>query len=134
MKVHGSCHCRGITYEADVDPRVVYVCNCTDCQVLTGSAYRVSAPALAASFRILTGSPTTYVKIADSGTRRRHAFCATCGSPVYACADADAPPTYTLRVGCLAEKRELVPVGQGWCSSALPWAKDVPSLPGRERQ
>ena len=132
MKVHGACHCRGITYEAEADPRHVYVCNCTDCQVLTGSAFRVSVPST--GFRLLTGRPATYVKIADSGTRRRHAFCPTCGSPIYACADSDDPPGHTLRVGGLDEKRELAPVGQGWCASALPWAKDVPALPGREGQ
>lgn len=132
MRVHGACHCRGITWEAEVDPHHVYVCNCTDCQVLTGTAYRVSVPASA--LRLLTGSPTTYVKIADSGTRRRHAFCPTCGSPIYASPDDDAPSRWTLRVGNLAEKRALAPVGQGWCGSALPWAKDVPSLPGRENQ
>ena len=33
MKVHGSCHCGQITYEADVDPERVGLCNCTDCQV-----------------------------------------------------------------------------------------------------
>jgi hypothetical protein len=49
MKVNGSCHCAQITYEAEVDPQHVSLCNCTDCQVLTGSACRVSVPTPAAS-------------------------------------------------------------------------------------
>src|SRR5690348_18487015 len=92
MKVHGSCHCGAITYEAEIDPAKVGVCNCTDCQMLTGSAFRVTVPAPSGQFRLLGGTPTTYVKTAESGTRRRHAFCPRCGTPVYATADVDAPP------------------------------------------
>src|SRR5262245_63433553 len=55
MNVQGSCHCGEITYEAEVDPDKVNLCNCTDCQMLTGSAFRVSVPAPAATFRLLTG-------------------------------------------------------------------------------
>ena len=44
MKVHGSCHCGDIGYEAEVDPAQVGICSCTDCQMLTGSAFRVSVP------------------------------------------------------------------------------------------
>src|SRR5690349_17039254 len=120
MHVHGSCHCGAITYEADVDPDLVGVCNCTDCQKLTGSAFRVSVPST--DFRVLTGRPKTYVKTADSGNKRRHAFCPSCGAPIYASADVDTPPTYTLRVGGLDER------------AALPWARTVGDLPGRDRQ
>ena len=132
MEVHGACHCRRVTYRAAVDPAQIYVCNCTDCQVLSGGPFRIAAPST--GFQLLTGEPTTYVKIAESGTRRRHAFCPTCGSPVYATADVDAPKAHTLRVGCLDARAALPPVRQAWCRSALPWADDVPALPRGERQ
>jgi len=134
MKVNGSCHCGQITYEAEVDPKRVSLCNCTDCQVLTGSAFRVSVPTPAASFRLLTGRPAVYVKTADSGARRRHSFCPNCGTPVSASADTDTPPTYSLRVGCLAQKALLPPKRRIWCKSALGWAQDVSGIPGMERQ
>ena len=130
MKVCGSCHCGRITYEAEVDPETVSLCNCTDCQVLTGSAFRVSVPAPARQFRLLTGEPRGYVKIADSGARRLHCFCANCGAPVHA-TTADAEPTaYSLRVGCLDKKAQLPPKKRNWCRSALPWAQSVASVPG----
>ena len=109
MKVNGSCHCGAITYEAEVDPERVGVCHCTDCQVLTGSAFRVSVPAPAQTFRLLTGHPKTYLKTADSGAKRRHSFCPNCGTPIAASADSDNPPAYSLRVGCLAQKAQLAP-------------------------
>jgi len=130
MKVHGACHCGRITYEAEVDPAKVGICHCTDCQMLTGSAFRVSVPAPAASYRLLSGKPKVYVKTADSGTKRRHSFCPTCGTPVAATADSDAPPFYSLRVGCLRERAALPPKKRIWCKSALEWAQDVSAVPG----
>jgi len=134
MEVHGSCHCGRVTYRAEVYPQLVGLCNCTDCQMLTGSAFRITVPAVSADFQLLTGTPTTYIKTADSGAKRRHAFCPTCGSPVYACAATDAPPSFSLRVGCLKEKAQLPPQRQIWCASALDWVKSIGELPGRERQ
>jgi hypothetical protein len=134
MKVNGSCHCGQITYEAEVDPELVGICHCTDCQMLTGSAFRVSVPAAAQSFRLLSGSPKAYVKIADSGARRRHAFCPNCGTPVRASADGDDPPTYSLRIGCLEQRTQLPPKRRIWCKSALPWSQNVGTVPGVDGQ
>jgi hypothetical protein len=97
--------------------------------MLTGSAYRVSVPAAAATFRILTGQPRVYVKTADSGAKRRHAFCPDCGTPVSASADTDDPPAYSLRVGCLEQRADLPPKKRIWCRSALSWAQDVSGVP-----
>ena len=133
MKVDGGCHCGRIAYEAEVDPNAVGICHCTDCQTLTGSAYRVSVPAPAASFRLLRGQPKVYIKTSDSGSKRAHAFCADCGSPIYAAAPQDTP-TYSLRVGALRQRAELPPRRRIWCRSALPWSLDLSGLPERERQ
>ena len=134
MRVHGSCHCGRISYSAEVDPANVGVCNCTDCQMLTGSAFRVSVPAVAATFEMLRGQPKIYVKTADSGAKRRHAFCPDCGTPVFACADHDNPPTYSLRVGCLDRRAQLSPQRRIWCRSALTWAQNISGIPGRDTQ
>ena len=132
MKVQGSCHCGEITYEAEVDPDKVNLCNCTDCQMLTGSAFRVSVPAPAATFRLLTGQPKVYVKTADSGAKRRHSFCPNCGTPVCATADEENPPSYSLRVGCLRQRAQLPPKRRIWCKSALDWAQNVSGVPAAE--
>jgi hypothetical protein len=135
MKVNGACHCGRITYEAEVDPERSGICHCTDCQVLSGSVYRVTVPTVAGTFRLLTGTPTAYVKTtADSGSRRRHAFCADCGAPVSAGADVDNPPTRNLRVGGLAQREHLAPKRRIWCQSALSWSQDVGSVPGVPKQ
>lgn len=134
MKVTGSCHCGQIAYEAEVDPERVSLCNCTDCQVLSGSAFRVSVHAPAETFRLLRGTPKVYLKTAQSGNKRRHAFCPDCGTPISAAADTDNPAAYTLRVGGLDKKAQLPPTKRIWCQSALAWSQDVSAVPGIEGQ
>jgi len=133
MRVSGRCHCGEIEYHAIVNPEQVGVCHCSDCQSLTGSAWRVTVPALASVFELRKGEPRRYVKTADSGARRVHAFCGDCGSPVYSCAE-EKPQSYTLRVGCLAQRALLHPRRQQWCDSALRWSGDLTKLPKLERQ
>jgi hypothetical protein len=55
MKVEGRCHCGQITFEAEIDAEAVRICHCTDCQTLTGAAYRVNVQSPAQSFVLLTG-------------------------------------------------------------------------------
>lgn len=127
MLVHGSCHCGAIHYEASVDPERTGICHCTDCQKLTGSAYRVSVPAEEGSFKLLHGHPTIYVKHGDSGARRAQAFCGHCGSPLYTY-DADRPGAIGLRAGCIEERQRLIPRKQKWCRSALGWTQNLEGL------
>src|SRR5687768_5530242 len=70
MKIDGSCHCGRIAYEAEVDPAKVSICHCSDCQTLTGTAFRVTIPVAEANFRLLSGEPKIYVKVAESGNKR----------------------------------------------------------------
>ena len=131
MQVHGSCHCGNIRYETEVDAEETSICHCTDCQKLTGSAYRVSVPAIEGAFHLVAGEPRIYIKIGDNGARRAQAFCPNCGSPLYTY-DADDPGIYGLRVGCIAEREALVPTVQRWCRSALRWTGNIAGLPRRE--
>ena len=75
MKVTGGCHCGHITYEAEVDPATVRVCHCSDCQKLTGTAFRTNIASLPGTFRFKSGTPKIYIKTAESGNQRAHAFC-----------------------------------------------------------
>ena len=133
MKIEGRCHCGQITYEAVVDPDKVAICHCTDCQMLTGSAYRANIQAPAETFVLRTGQPKIYIKTADGGTKRAHAFCPNCGTPIYSSAITD-PPTYSLRVGGIKQRAKLRPMRQIWCRSALPWSMDLRGVEQLSRQ
>lgn len=133
MKITGSCHCGAIAYEAQVDPARVTICHCLDCQKLTGTAYRVSVGTDRERFTLLRGSPSTYVKTADSGARRAQVFCGRCGSPLFTY-DVDHPGRLGLRVGCIDQRSELAPSQRIWCASALPWSQHIADLPGRPQE
>lgn len=133
MKIDGSCHCGQITYEAELDPEKVGICHCTDCQTLSGSAFRTIALVPGESFRI-SGEPKIYVKTGDSGNKRAQAFCPECGSPIYASAMEERPALYNLRAGTIRQRGELKPKFQVWCRSEQNWLSELESVPGKEKQ
>lgn len=134
MHVEGHCHCGEIAFSAEVDPERVGICHCADCQRLSGSPYRIVAPADADKFTLTGARPTIYIKTtADSGGKWAIAFCPVCGTPIYA-ADAENPTSYSLRVGTLDQRGELPPKLQIWCDSALPWAIDLRGVDKLARQ
>jgi hypothetical protein len=134
MKVDGRCHCGAVAYEAEVVPGTMAICHCSDCQMLTGSAYRANIPAPAESFHIIKGVPRTYVKTGDSGVRRIHAFCENCGSPIYSCA-VDNPRSYSLRVGALTQRYELgPPARQIWTKRRFSWLPPLDAVSEVEGQ
>ena len=75
MKIDGGCHCGNITYTAEIDPENVGICHCTDCQTLSGTAFRTSVRANKETFHLAGGQPKIYVKTAESGAKRAQAFC-----------------------------------------------------------
>ena len=133
MHVDGGCHCGYITYEAEVDPDAVAICHCTDCQHLTGTAYRVSVRSLKGTFKLLSGQPKIYIKTAESGNQRAHGFCPECGTPLFATTVGN-PDVYGIRVGTTRQRTQLRPKRQGWCRSALDWAMNLESLPQNPKQ
>jgi hypothetical protein len=132
MKIEGQCLCGKIAYEAHVDPAKASICNCTDCQTLSGSPFRASVPAKAEDFTLLRGQPKIYIKTAESGTKRAQGFCGECGSPVYSSA-AENPVLYNLRLGMVKQRAQIPALRQIWCDSALGWAKDISGIPGVPR-
>ena len=133
MKVEGGCHCGAIAFEAEVDPEAARICHCNDCQITTGSAFRVNIPASATTFKLIRGTPKIYIKTADSGNRRANAFCGDCGAPIYAAAPENTT-SYSLRVGTLRQRAVIAkPIQQYFCSSALCWSMDLEDIAKKER-
>lgn len=129
MKIDGQCHCGNVTYDAEIDPSRVSICHCTDCQMLTGSAYRVTAITARDSIRV-TGAPKLYMKIGDNGRRRLQYFCPECGSPLFTAGEGADADEWGIRWGSIRQRRALAPKRRIWCRSAPPWVDQLGVLPG----
>ena len=134
MKIDGACYCGDIAFEAEVNPEHVGLCHCTDCQTMSGTTFRHIVPASANGFRVVSGTPKRYVKTAESGSRRVMAFCATCGTQLWACDEGDDPGRIAIRGGVVRQREQLAPKRHIWYRSAQPWLADIGDLPRIEKQ
>jgi hypothetical protein len=134
MKIDGKCHCGRITYQAEIDPEQVYICHCTDCQAMTGSAFRWAVPVAEENFELIAGEPKTYVKKADSGAVNHQLFCPDCGSPLYSTSIGEGPKSFNLRLGTARQRAELRPTSQWWHRSAQAWVNDVEDIKAMQTQ
>ncbi len=134
MKIDGRCHCGNITYEAEIDPEQVYVCHCTDCQSISGTAFRWAVPVPQEDFRLLSGSPKTYIKRAESGAESHQLFCPDCASPLYSTSSADQRKSLKLRLGTARQRAQLRPKLQCWHRSAQAWVAGIGEVEEIETQ
>src|SRR5215468_6381960 len=130
MKNDGCCHCGYITYEAEIDPEKVMICHCTDCQTLSGSAFRTVAltrEARASSPQTSSRFTSRRVKMERRGRNRsaRNAERRFIRPPL---------AIRAIRVGTTRQRDQLVPKVQLWCRSSQSWLNDLSAVPGMEKQ
>jgi hypothetical protein len=131
MKIDGHCHCGEVVFEAEVDPGAVNICHCTDCQTLSGSAFRVNIPAPAEHFVLLSGTPKTYIKTARAATNAATPSAA-------GAARRSTPVRWTIRraMACVSgQLHSALPShrSEGWRRSALHWVDALAAVPATEK-
>jgi hypothetical protein len=129
MKIDGRCHCGYVSFEAEADPATTTICNCTDCQMMSGAPLRAVIMTQPGTFVLLSGEPAIYRKTADSGAVRPQEICPRCGTAIYSTSAGDDPKAYNLRVRALRQRNELVPRRQFFVRSQLEWVNDLNSIP-----
>ena len=134
MNIDGSCHCGQVRYQADVDSENVLICHCTDCQTLTGTAFRTAVLSRPGGFKLLSGELKTYTKTSESGVKRLQTFCPECGTPIYSSTEGDGQKVYSIRAGTARQRRNLVPRTQIWCRSAQEWITGMGEIASLETQ
>lgn len=133
MLVTGGCHCGHVTFKAEIDPAQVGICHCTDCQKLTGSPFRVTAPAPRSTVALTGAQPKLYRKMAENGNIRLQYFCGECGSPLFTAGEGDEAETWGIRWGSIDQRDQLKPSDQIWCRSAVDWLGEISTLPAFEK-
>ncbi len=79
----GGCACGAIRYEASGEPIFQNHCQCLDCQKRSGTGHGSYVTFGRRDDVKITGQPSTWRMIADSGNEKIQAFCPTCGTPLY---------------------------------------------------
>ena len=129
MKIDGRCHCGYVTFQAEADPERTTICNCADCQIMSGAPLRAVIITDPGTLVLLSGNRTEYRKTADSGNVRVQAFCPHRGTAIYATSPGDEPKAYNVRLGSVHQRNELVPRRQIFVRSQQVWVHDLNSIP-----
>jgi hypothetical protein len=79
----GGCACGAIRYETGSLPVVQNHCQCRDCQKRSGTGHGSYLTFPQRTEVTITGEAKTWRVAGDSGNEKIHAFCPTCGTPVY---------------------------------------------------
>ncbi len=127
MEISGGCFCGAIGYESDLDDSWVGICHCRDCQILSGSAFRMSSMADFGTFRFTKGTPKYFDKRADSGSVRRLAFCGECGTHLCSLpSERDSKPAFvSIRLSTAREFPKLNPTAEIFCDSRVSWLEPM---------
>jgi hypothetical protein len=120
LPAQGSCQCGACRYRVDAQPYVAYACHCTACQRLTSSAFLLCMQVAAESVAVTAGSPSTCLRVADSGNRLVTWFCPACGSSLFA-ENSSRPRVRTVHAGTLERPGEVAISAHIWVSHKLPW-------------
>ena len=128
----GGCACGAIRYEARDEPVVEIHCQCRDCQKRSGtghSSYLTFAQRAAVK---IDGRAAEWRVAGDSGNEKIHAFCPTCGSPVYLTFAANPEPI-AVHAASLDEPERFRPQLVTYSVRAHAWDRIDPSLQSFEK-
>ncbi|NNG22096.1 GFA family protein [Telluria aromaticivorans] len=95
---HGSCHCKSVQFEADIDlGRGTIKCNCTICTKMRFWAVQVPS----STFRLVRGADA--LREYRYATRRdAHYFCGRCGINTFSTGESPAlGPFHAVVLACL---------------------------------
>jgi hypothetical protein len=79
----GGCACGAIRYETSNEPVFENHCQCRECQKLSGTGHGSYLTFPGRADMKISGKASTWRVAGDSGNEKIHAFCPTCGAPVY---------------------------------------------------
>jgi len=105
---NGGCACGAIRYEAAGAPIVEIHCQCRDCQRRSGTGHSSYLTFPNRSDVTIAGEAKEWSVTGDNGTVKAHAFCPTCGTPVYLTFPA-MPGVIAVHAGSLDEPDRFSP-------------------------
>lgn len=120
----GGCACGAVRYEKTGSPVAELLCQCVHCRQRSGAGHSGYLVFADRDDLAMTGTVQSWSIAGDSGHEKHHAFCPTCGTPVFV-SFAAAPQMIAFHPGSLDDPSLFAPQfvtyaarGQAW--DALP--------------
>jgi hypothetical protein len=129
----GGCLCGAVRYRLAARPLTVYVCHCTDCQRLNGTAFGLTMIVPTDALTLLQGTPAPYAVTLPDGRTRHGVVCTACTTRLWG-ESGGRSPFRNLRPGTLDDARWVRPVAHLWTRSALPWMTIPPDASAFDTQ
>ncbi|GAP88251.2 putative glutathione-dependent formaldehyde-activating protein [Rosellinia necatrix] len=124
----GGCFCEKVRYSVEGEPVGKALCHCLDCRKITGSTYSTNIMIAGSSFKLLSGTPKTIAKKADSGREIVSHFCGDCGSTLWR-DGASFGDAKVIKVGTLDDVDALdnaKPIVELFANHRVSWVDEVP--------
>ncbi|MCX6117323.1 MAG: GFA family protein [Proteobacteria bacterium] len=121
----GSCLCKRVTFEIEGAMTAFYLCHCSRCRKVSGSAHGANLFSPSASVNWLEGKDFV-ANFKLSQTRFSRSFCRICSS---ALPDDTRGEYLVVPAGSLDCDIEMRPTGHIFCSSRANWDNDLESIP-----
>lgn len=120
----GSCLCGAVAFRSAGPPLFVYVCHCTDCRRINGTAFHTGLVAKADDFAFTAGDPERHMARADSGNTITRWFCRGCGTALGSISTGDET-IVSVKAGAVTSvpAEAIVPTLQIFYESRVPWAR-----------
>lgn len=123
----GRCYCGAVAYEILGAFEYALVCHCTDCQRVTGSAFKPFAAVATDRLRVIEGEEA----IERMGDATGHnAFCRLCGSLLFSMVRGGSH--YHVTLGTIEGARAPTPSAHIFVRSKAPWHTIADGLPQHE--
>ncbi|XXG95606.1 1 3-beta-glucanosyltransferase gel4 [Hypoxylon texense] len=128
MAKEGGCFCGKVRISYEGEPVGKAVCHCTDCRKITGSTYSTNLIVPGAGFKILSGTPKSISKVAESGKEITSHFCGDCGTTLF----RDGPSfgdNKVIKVGTLDDLNALddaKPTVELFVPNRVSWVQEIP--------
>ncbi|MFA5983314.1 MAG: GFA family protein [Methylococcaceae bacterium] len=122
----GNCICGAVQYELKVEPQLSFLCQCRQCQRITGSVHSAEFVALSKN-TIVIGELKFYEMITDNGNTVSSGFCRNCGNPILK-KSSGYPGLLFFHAATLENPSLFKPQKVFWAASHQPWDFVSPNL------
>ena len=115
------------TYQTNTPPSQA-LCHCLDCRKITGSTYSTNIIVAGPNFKLLSGTPKSIAKTADSGKEIVSHFCGDCWSTLFR-DGVSFGDGKVVKVGTLDDIDALgqaLPAVELFASHRVKWVGEVP--------